>query len=48
MIEEFFLSDFSGGGKLIKAGIMEGWKKQAPIIPIFQVLDIPIFHSSIF
>jgi len=53
MIEEFFLSDFSGDGKLIKAGIMEEWNggimgrneiTLKPNFPIFHYSIIPIFQ----
>jgi len=56
MIEEFFLSDFSGDGKLIKAGIMEGWNggimgrneiTLKPNFPIFHYSNIPGFGYSI-
>jgi len=50
MIEEFFLSDESGDGKLINAGIMEEWNDgmmgndETPLKP-----NIPLFqHSNFF
>jgi hypothetical protein len=44
MIEEFFLSDESGDGKLIKAGIMEEWNDGMMGKTNTHSSTIPLFH----